>query len=80
MKKVSKKEIRNSVKESLDNIVSRYEIADPSKKTNKLIRKVSKKISGELKGELKKHFKKMEKATKKTPLNGSLAQKKVVNG
>lgn len=75
MKIISKKEIRETVKESLDNIVSQYEIAEPSKKTNRLIKKVSKKISCELKGELKKHFKKMQKATKKPVMNGKPAQK-----
>jgi hypothetical protein len=78
MKKVSKKEIRHTVKESLDNIVSQYEIAEPSRKTNKLIKRVSKKISGELKGELKKLFRKMEKVTKKSNVNGRATQK-VVN-
>lgn len=75
MNKISKKEIRETVKESLDNIVSQYEIAAPSKKTNRMIKKVSRKFSEELKGELKKHFKKMEKATKKAKLNGMALQK-----
>jgi hypothetical protein len=65
MEKISKKDIRATVNETLFNVVSNYQIADPSKKTKKLIEKVSKKFSGELKHELKKHFKKMEKATKK---------------
>jgi hypothetical protein len=72
MKKLSKKEIRATVNQSLMNVVSSLEISDPSKKTKKLIDKVSKKFSAELKGELKKHFKKMEKATK--PVNGKVAK------
>lgn len=74
MKKISKREIRATVNESLLKVVSNLEIVDPSKKTKKLIEKVSRKFSDELKGELKKHFKKMAKVTK-SKLNGKPVQK-----
>lgn len=67
--KISKKEIRATVNESLFGLVSNYHIAAPSKKTKKLIDKVSKKFSSELKSELKKQFRKMEKVSK-LELNG----------
>lgn len=74
MKKISRKEIRATVNQSLLNVVTDLEISDPSKKTKKLINKVSKKFSTELKGELKKHFKKMSKATK-SGVNGQATKK-----
>lgn len=72
MKKLSRKELRATVNQSLMNVVSSLEISDPSQRTKKLINKVSKKFSDELKGELKKHFKKMSKASK--PVNGKAAK------
>lgn len=74
MKKISKREIRATVNESLLKVVTNLEIPDPSKKTKKLIEKVSRKFSDELKGELKKHFKKMAKVTN-VKVNGKPAQK-----
>lgn len=73
MKKISKREIRATVNESLLKVVSNLEIPEPSKKTKKLIEKVSRKFSMELKGELKKHFKKMAKVTK-SKINGKPAK------
>jgi hypothetical protein len=74
MKKLTKKEIRATVNESLTNVVTSLEIPKPSRKTKKLIAKVSKKFSQELKGELKKQFKKMEKVSK-PGINGKASQK-----
>jgi hypothetical protein len=67
--KISKKEIRATVNQSLFGVVSNYHISEPSKKTKKLIDKVSKKFSNELKSELKKQFRKMAKVSK-PGLNG----------
>ncbi len=63
MKKISKKEIQENVNSSLVNLAHDLNIAEPSKKTSKLIRKVSKKVSAELKHELKKQLKKMKKVS-----------------
>lgn len=74
MKNLSKKEIRATVNESLNKVVTSLEIPKPSKKTKKLIDKVSRKFSQELKGELKKQFKKMQKVSKPS-VNGKASQK-----
>lgn len=72
--KISRKEIRATVNESLLGVISNYHISEPSKKTKKLIDKVSKKFSSELKSELKKQFKKMAKVSKHE-LNGKASKK-----
>jgi hypothetical protein len=65
MKTLNKKELRNSVKETLTQMIGTLQIDHPSKKTTKLIEKTSKKLSRELNDELKKQTKKMEKAKAK---------------
>ena len=74
MKKISKKEIELTVSNSLIAVVTDFNITEPSKKTNKLIKKVSRKMSEELKQDLKKQMKQMEKVSRKS-VNGKAATK-----
>jgi hypothetical protein len=66
MKKISKKEIKNTVEGAMTQALSEFEISAPSKKTKKAITKATKKVSDEVKRELKKQKKKALKATKKS--------------
>jgi hypothetical protein len=79
MKTFNKKELRNSVKETLTHMVEAFQIEHPSKKTARLIEKTSKRLSRELKDELKRQTKKMEKAKSKktTPENNAAEQYKI---
>jgi hypothetical protein len=65
MNKVSKKDVRAAVTNSITSVMSNLHVTEPSKKTTKLLKKVSKKLSLEFTHQLKKQMKKMEKATKK---------------
>lgn len=71
MKKISKKEIQQSVNQSLLDVVNSLEINAPSKKTKKIIKKVSRKVSEELKSEIKKQFRTMKKASKSVDMKKS---------
>jgi hypothetical protein len=62
MKTHSKKEIRTSFNEAINNVVLAYNIVEPSKKTLKLIEKVNEKLTERINEELKKTQKKIAKA------------------
>lgn len=64
MKKVSKKEIKNSVANVMHQTLFELQIA-PTRKLKKLITDASKKFSAEIKSELKKQVKKEKKTLKK---------------
>lgn len=65
MKKIKNKELVYTVEKALGTALEKFEITDPSKKTEKLLEKVSKEFSGQLKKEVKKNTKKVAKAAKK---------------
>lgn len=66
MKKPSRKELRQNTAETLNNLLSQFEISSPSKRTKKVVEKVSKRFSNRLKQEIKRKLKQNQKATKKT--------------
>jgi hypothetical protein len=81
MKNPNKKELRNSVKETLTHLVETFQIENPSKKTTKLIEKTSKKLSRELNDELKRQTKQMEKAkSKKTKPEDTTGEQYKITG
>ena len=78
MKKISKKEILSAVEEVIQQALTKFEIADPSKKTKKLVENVSRKVSGRIKTEVKRKFKKDRKAAERSKnANASKSEKKV---
>ncbi|WP_333820593.1 hypothetical protein [Ohtaekwangia sp.] len=59
MEKVLKKEILLTVEEAMNQALSKYAIASPSKKTKKLLDKVARKFSSRIRSEVKKQAKKV---------------------
>ncbi|HZY79064.1 MAG TPA: hypothetical protein VFE50_06035 [Cyclobacteriaceae bacterium] len=57
MKKVSKSEIKQAVKEAITGVLEKLEIAKPSKKTQKSIGKISKQIKVDWKKAARKNVK-----------------------
>lgn len=74
MKKVTGKELRQSTENTINGLLTQLEIAEPSKKTRKVVEKVSRRLSKELKHEIKKQLKKNEKATSKKTKEGAKAK------
>jgi RNase P subunit RPR2 len=62
MEKISKKDIKNVVDAVLTQALTKLEIAEPSKKTKKLVDSVSRKFAVQLKRDVKRKFKKERKA------------------
>lgn len=63
-KKISKKDIQNTIENSLNVAIERLHIAEPSKNIKKVLKKATLKISAEVRIELKKLNKKLEKQQK----------------
>ncbi len=63
MKNISGKELRQNAENTINGLISKLEIGEPSKRTRKIVEKVSRRLSKELKHEIKKQLKKNEKAT-----------------
>ena len=63
MKKITKKVILNTTKDSLNNIVDQLQI-DPTKKTKKVIEKLAARFSAVLKNEIAKQTKQKLKSAK----------------
>jgi hypothetical protein len=78
MKKLTRKELRKNTEETLRNLLAQFEIASPSKRTEKVVEKVSRRFSERLKQEIKKQLKQNQKATKKSRHNGAKADLKSV--
>jgi hypothetical protein len=78
MKKITRKELRQNTEETLRNLLAQFEIASPSKRTEKVVEKVSRSFSSRLKQEIKKQLKRNQKATKKAGHNGAKANLKSV--
>jgi hypothetical protein len=55
--KISKKLIRTRVEAAMKEVLTSFELSQPSKKTKKVVDRISKKLSSELKRDLKKQFK-----------------------
>lgn len=70
MKTISKKDIRAKVEKSMHDTLTQFDIAKPSKKTEKFLKKTSKKLSGKIKSEVKKNVALLEKKKEKTKKNG----------
>jgi len=73
-KGVSRKEIRSTIKDSLNAAIVQFEKEGTSKKVTKVVDKASKKIAGKIKKDLKKDLKKI-KAKKIKPskkMNGEV--------
>jgi hypothetical protein len=62
--KISKKDIQNTIENSLNVAIERLHIAEPSKNIRKALKKATQRISAEVKSELKKINKKMAKQQK----------------
>ena len=62
--KISKKDIQNTIENSLNVALERLHIAAPSKDIRKVLKKATQKISAEVKTELKKLNKKLAKEEK----------------
>ena len=73
MKELKKKQLRESVKDALIQVVGNCQIEKPSRKTERLIEKTSRRLSKELKDELKRQAKRMVKAGKAIPNRESVA-------
>lgn len=65
MKKISKKQIRQTVEEAMNEILEIVEITDPSKRTKKVLAKAFEMLVDQIKDELKKKAKHEAKAEKK---------------
>ena len=63
-KKISKKDIQNTIENSLNAAIERLHIAEPSRSIKKVLKKSALKISAEVKSELKRLNKKLEKEQK----------------
>ena len=63
MKKITKKVILNTAKETLNNIVDQLQL-EPTRKTKKLIDKIAVKLTSTLKNEVVKQTKEKQKAEK----------------
>jgi hypothetical protein len=70
MKTISKKDIRTKVEKSMRDTLSQFDIAKPTKKTEKLIKKTTKKLSGKIRREVKKQVALTEKKHAKVKKNG----------
>ena len=66
MSKASKKEIRQFIRESGNQILRHYKVASPSKKSEKILANFSRKFAEEIKTILKKDSKVGVKKTKNT--------------
>ena len=62
--KISKKDIQNTIENSLNVAIERLHIAEPSKNIKKALKRATQKISAEVKSELKKLNRKREKEQK----------------
>jgi hypothetical protein len=69
-KKISKKDIRQTVEGAVSQALTALEITVPSKRTKKAIEKATKKLSSEVKRELKKKNKAETKAPVAIKKNG----------
>ena len=70
MKTISKKDIRAKVEKSMHDALDQFHIAEPTKKTEKLIKRTSKKLSGKIKEAVKKQVAKAEKQHAKIKKHG----------
>jgi predicted RNA-binding protein Jag len=61
MNKISKKVIRNTVDEAIQQALVKLDVSSPSRKTQKLVKSASKKFSEYIKAELKSAKKKVTK-------------------
>lgn len=76
MTAVTKKEIRHSVEEAIHQVLLKFELASPSRKSEKLTGDFSKKLARNIKRDLKKIRSKAEKDKKQSDAKGSLKRKK----
>ncbi len=54
VKKISKKELKNTVNQVMSETLIKLDVSSPSKKTKKLLESISKKLSVQIKSDLKK--------------------------
>ena len=78
--KISKKEIRGKITDSVSQAISQLEVKDPSKKVKKIIKRASRKIANKVSRQLKESAPKTKKvkAAKAPKLNGKKQKPEVV--
>lgn len=62
--RISKKEIRSRIESAMKDALTTFAVANPSKKTQKVIEKVTKKVSVAVNRDLKKQLRKESKKAK----------------
>ena len=75
-KRVTKKEIRSKIQDSMNLAIVQFEKEGPSRRVKKVVQKASKKIAGKIKRDLMKVESKKRKVSKK--LNGQKVQSPTV--